>query len=201
MKDTYTSENGRDFRQRYSGTFGRYTTESGKKITVYVNELTDQEVLFNDINGVNLSARVNSGVEFEFYPLNRRLTDHNKTILYSCRKPDRQWKRGVCIDNTKIIDLARGMEIPVGHTVVDAIYNSQANFLDTFNQFKKGSRTNFLLSDKFAVVNGHVYLYDKPIGKFKNLEEVDVLPLFVQEVKDSIARNNLPLKVTLNDNY
>lgn len=196
MKDTYTSENGRDFRQRYSGTFGKYTTGSGKTITVYVDELTDDEVLFNDVNGAQMSARINSGVEFEFYPLNRRLTDYNGTIVYSCRKPERQWHRGVCSNNTRIIDLSRARDITVGHAVVDAIYNSKQDPLETYNQYVKGTRKNFLLSDKFAVVTAHLYLYSTIVGDFDGTQ-LNVESLFAQEVKDALSRSNINLKVNV----
>lgn len=196
MKDTYTSENGRDFRQRYSGTYGKYTTESGKTITVFVDELTEDEVIFNDVTGAAMAAKIDAGVEFEFYPLNRRLTDYNNAIIYSARRAERQWHRGVCSGNTKITDLSRARDIPVSIAVVDTIYNSKQDPLATYNQYLAGTRKNFLLSDKFAVVGPFVYLYDTPIGGL-NGEQLVVEQLFAQEVKDALLRSNINLKVTI----
>lgn len=196
MKDTYTSNNGRDFRQRYAGTYGKYTTDSGKTITVYVDELTEDEVIFNDANGAQMSAKIDSGVEFEFYPLNRRLTDYNNTIIYSARKPERQWHRGVCSGNTKITDLSRSRDIIISHSIVDSIYNSKQDPLHTYNQYLKGVRKNFLLSDKFAVVNEFLYLYGVVVGHFDGTQ-LNTEALFVQEVKDALARNNFTLKVAV----
>lgn len=196
MKDTYTSENGRDFRQRYVGCFGRYTTSRGEKLTVYIEDLTPTEVRFQNKEGISLSARVDSGVEFEFYPLNRRLTDYNGTVVYSERKPQRQWQRGVCSGNTRIMDLVRMREVAVDHVVVDAIYNSEPNYLNTYSDFEAKRRTNFLLSDKFAVINGSLYVYDKKIGTMVG-NTITVSEMFAQEVKDALNRSDFrTLKVT-----
>ena len=200
MKDSYTSANRDDFGRRYRGTYGRYTKTDGSKITVYVAELSDYEVTCQTVDGYSFSANIDSGVEFEFYPLNRRLTDWNGQILCSTRRPDRQWSRGVCNGNTRIINLCKYREISVDHRSVDAIYNSEQVPSNSYTEFLKGKRDNFLLSDKFAVISGDVYIYDKVIGSHNKAKlELCVNPLFAQEVKDAVSRNNLELKVSINE--
>lgn len=191
MKDTYTSHNARDFRQRYVGTFGRYKRSDGTYITVSIDEISDQEVYFKDPNGVSLSARVDAGVEFEFYPLERRLTDYNGQVIYSARRPERQWSRGVCDGNTLIVNLSKSTAaIRVDHKIVDAIYNSEQNYRQTYADFLKGARSSFLLSSRFAVVGSRLYLYNKSFGTYSD-KTITVDPLFAQEVKDALARSGI----------
>lgn len=190
MKDTYTSENGRDFRQRYVGCYGRYTTDSGRQLTIFITDLNDYEVRFENAEGVSLSARVNSGVEFEFYPLNRRLSTYGNLLVYSERRAARQWQRGVCAGNTRIVNLSTMRDVEVGHAVVNAIYNVSTNYLDTYTQFLQGARTNFLLSDKFGVVNNRLYIFDKAIGTLSGTTLL-VDSLFLQEVKDALVRSTI----------
>lgn len=202
MKDTYTSDNSRDFRQRYAGTYGRLTTPTGKKITVYVEDMDDNEVRCLTAEGAQISARVNAGVEFEFYPLNRRLTDHQGSILYSERKAARQYQRGVCLGNTYIVNMSKMKEVRLDHGIVDAIYNQEQNPAETFSDYVKGTRNSFLLSNMFAVIEDKLYLYSKVVGNYKKATAtLSVIPLFCQEVKDAISRNNLAtkMKVEVND--
>lgn len=192
MKDTYTSDNFRDFTQRYGGTYGRYTKNDGSKITVRIDTLDRDNLYFSDVNETQYNTPVNSGLEFEFYPLTRKLTPWKDTVLYSYRKPERQWSRGVCSTNTAVMDVGIVKSRMLSFEIVDAIYNTKTDTpLETYIDFRNGKRNNFVLSDKLVVNrSGELRLFNTYIGKLDG-NTVKVIPLFKQEVIDAIKRNNL----------
>lgn len=195
MRDSFTSSNSDDFRQRYVGTYGRYTLDSGKKITVSITEMDSNTLYFEDLAGAQFSTKVNSGVEFEFYPVNKILKNYRDTILYSTRRPARQWQRGMSSANTTVIDIGRG-EVKLTSKIADILLDPGVdNYVEIYNQYLGGYRKNFLISDKFCVDNqGQVCVYALRIGEYSE-GTLKVVPLFIQEVRDAVRRANLQLKV------
>jgi len=203
MRDSLTSENSRDFRQRYNGTFALFTKGDGRKITVRIDNVTENAVQFSDIKKNTYTANSDTGVEFEFFPLNRRLTDYKNNVIYSSRQPARQWRRGICEDNTNIINLDKLRKVSFDGELIDRLFNSEIDYENIHTRFLKEDRMSFLLSNKFAIIRrsdmSEFYLYNHMIGELRGTT-IKCNPIFIQEVKDAlVARNFNQYKVEANE--
>lgn len=194
MKDSLTSQNYRDFRQRYENTFGNFCTKEGKTLMVMLTSVGEDRVTFKDSRGVEYYAYVDSGVPFEFYPVERRLANNKDSVIFSSRKPARMWQRGVCSSNTEIKDVVTGKQLAVNFFNLKTLYNPIVDYQKAYTEYVEGNRMAAALSDKFYVSKDGAYLYNMRIGDFEN-GTAKIVPLFKQEFGDLITRNNFPIKV------
>jgi len=194
MLDTLTVANYRDFHQRYRGTFG-WLLNKDKEIPVFIRDVSETTVSFQGLSGEEYFAYADKQVMFKFLPLKRRITMGADGTVYSIsRRPARQWRRGVCADNTFIYKLTHagptGCRIDVG-TIANIINGSSE---------KVANKQVVLLSDQFAIVHNLVYLYEYAIGRLDgttgNITIVDTkFDQFKQELRDLIRDNKLNYKV------
>ena len=195
MLDTLTSENYRDFSQRYRNTFG-WLVNKNKEIPIYIREVSDTTVAFQSLTGEEYFAYADKEVIFKFMPLKRRITIGVDGAAYVVsRHPARQWRRGVCADNTRLYKLQ--MDGPRSIRVDVATIN---NLIAADNP--KTLPNVVKLSDQFAVVGSIVYLYEYLIGTFNATTHDIVVEKkylnFVQELRDAIRNSGLNYRI-LND--
>jgi hypothetical protein len=190
MIDTPTSNNIADFKQRYSGVFGWLLSEGVKKL-VYISGVNSKQVTFTDAEGGNYFANINAGVEFEFAPVMRGWYNTPEGVFYMCRIPARQWKRGVCVDNTHVG--AGGS--PDYQLVGDAWNKAVFSILSVSNPYKINDLQYTAYSKHFANVYGRLYLYTKPIGVVVDNHVKLASPLFRQEFMDMCRRRNLEMVI------
>lgn len=199
MKDTLTNSNAGDFRQRYQGTYGWFNHNVEKPLLVQLTDVNASRCIFVDKRGVDYRVNSDTGIPFEFFPLDRRVANYKDTVLYSTRKPERQWHRGACDANTAIVDLNTGKAVPVDFDTIEALYSPPVNFAEFAEEFKAGKRKAAAISDKFVLRGKFVYIFDRPIGLVNGMK-VTVNKLFLQELKDVNHRNKLGLTVeVMND--
>ena len=180
----YTSGFSRDFRQRYNGVFGFYTTGSGKEILVKISDVGERQCKFVDADGDEYFAYPDKGVSFKFIPVNRKLFIHNGSLCCAQRKPARQWQRGICESNTQITNISGG-------------FVEKIDFQRLISYLSGGKDEYFVMriSDKFGFYFDRVYLYDVRIGK-KDGDTITLEnSLFVQELKDAVRDAKLDIKV------
>lgn len=195
MKDTLTSLNHRDFNQRYSGTYGHLLQPGKSPLLVQMTNADSSQANFIDETKSNYLCRVDSGIIFEFLPLNRRVVPTPEDgVLFITRKPARMWKRGVCPDNTYISELKSGKQQKIDFKILTVAYGN-ANYKESVSMFNRSMRTTCCLDDKFSLVSGKVYIYNHEIGKYNNGEITINDSLFKQELMDTIARNGYSFKV------
>jgi len=196
MKDSLTSSNYRDFRQRYEGVFGFFSPEGKKPLLVCLLSVEETKVNFMDVLGVSYHVNVNSGIPFDFLPIERKVVNiANDDILYACRKPARQWQRGVCAANTSIVSLCvPNRRLGVMFNLVAAVWNTSVPYAIAIQEFLAGMRKNVALDNRFSIIGERVYLYNTPIGSYESAT-LKVISLFKQEISDTIVRNNLKFKV------
>jgi len=198
MKDTLTSNNHQDFRARYQGTYGYYVDpDTDKRLPVYVASSNQSRVTFNDIDGRELHVRADSGIEFEFIPVDRGFFQVEDQVFYLERVPARQWKRGICNENTR------------AYLLEDTLRNFAANYLEIISKMspldcRLGWYSNkegypVALSKHFAISVANVlYFYNKEIGTVDHATNSIKLynDMLLQEVTDLFRRNNMDVKVS-----
>jgi hypothetical protein len=191
---------GRDFSQRYLGTYGWYTTDSNKKILVYIDNIDDYSMRFKDAKGGVYSANANKGVFFEFLPLNKGVYNSasRDDVLFVRRIPARQWSRGIHRNNTEILSLSGKIGTRVDFQSLGDI------FLDTdrnkfIHDYMEGKRTCVALSDALCFIGGDVYIYNNPIGTVDKRTNKIVLTTdtFFQECMDAVVKFGLPMQVVV----
>lgn len=185
MLDSLTKDNWRDFSQRYRGTYGWYTPEIGKPRAVYITNVSEEMVQFQGLDGNEYHALADKGVKFRFLPFRKKIFVGQDGAAYvAVRRPARQWRRGICNDNTLVYmlrpDGARAVPIA---TAVKQLMSEEGSKLN------KGVK----LSDNFAIVGTIVYLHEHMIGGIvgNHITVLNEYRLFKQELRDALRDNSL----------
>lgn len=205
MIESPTSTNIGDFKQRYQGVLGWYIPEEGKsKLLVRVTSVNNERVTFSDKNGGSYHAYVDAGVRFEFLPIVKEWKNTPKSCYFLSRVPARQYKRGICEDNTSIISFnmttgkyTEEQEYKGWYEYIYGIYSYNRTIKEDLKDFLDGKRECTALSKHFAIGNGHVLLYNTIIGSYSGTNITLKTDLFLQELTDLCNRNNYPFKVTV----
>lgn len=203
MKDTLTFANHRDFSARYLHTYGFFTTESGRRMLVFVQSVNGQEVLFANKDGQRAGdcfrARADQNIEFEFIPVTRSYYNTARGAILLYRQPARQWKRGISADNTSARLLTHSLQaLNVDYELLDSIFfGTPQGYMDEWQALVSGKKPSAAVSCAFALnKEGHVYFYNKCVGTWKDDQVTLVSPLVLQELTDAFKRGRIPLKVT-----
>ena len=195
MKATLSRFNAGDFRQRHQNTYG-FIKVNDKRMLVHVDEVNGSFVSFSDIDGYKFTSNAGSDFEFEFIPVERAWhnTEHNP--IYSSRVPARQWQRGVCDGNTRLLavsDKGRVDSVACDFKQIASIFTFPGlTPLQINKRFEEGKAV--ALSKAFAVSQlGAVYLYDRAIGTL-NLKERKLklnMPIVMQELSDAFRDSGI----------
>ena len=202
MKDSLTSSNYHDFRQRYQNTYGNFVPEGKPPLMVMLQTVEETRVHFMDARGTAYHVNADSGIPFEFYPVDRRVANSSKgAVLYSCRRPARQWSRGVCEGNTTITNLVANRSVGISFDSLEVLYHPNKNYVAALQDYIDGKREGVAIDDKFCIIREVVQLYDKPIGMVDrtNLFTAKIHPMFKQEFSDTVKRGNLPIAVEVHN--
>ncbi|HET8685655.1 MAG TPA: hypothetical protein VFM18_03190, partial [Methanosarcina sp.] len=198
MHDSLTSNNWRDFQQRYQGTYG-WLDNKGKEIPVHIQNVSDRMVTFQGLDGSEFFSYADKDVKFRFAPLRRRLIigGRTKSLLYITRHPARQWSRGICDNNTKIYTCGpdgRARAVSVNARNVEDVLLGE-----NINEAVTDGQRILKLGDTFAINGQYVWLYSTPIGTFAD-NTISLAPrtggdLFQQELRDIIRDFKYDIKV------
>ena len=184
--EEFTSVASRDFRQRYQNTYGYFTTDAGKRLLVYLSTVKDHESEFCDADGITYRALADKGVFFEFIPLERRLFVHKDTLKLACRRPARQWSRGICSANSTITGVAYGSQHEVDFDVVTAYDSNKHGWKDA---------KAFTLNNMIGVDNNTIFLYNTAIGTLQDEVARLTTSMFVQEAIDTFKASGRDIRV------
>jgi len=208
MKDTFTTENANDFHRRYQGTFGWYIggkTDTTKKL-VEITEVRDRRCTFRDVDGRQYHATIDSGVIFEFEPLQSGWWNGSDNSTYLVQRvPARQWQRGVSRGNTSILrlfsdTLGELQQLPeITIEALHTIYVEGVSSVDAWQDYWKGNRSGAALSRYFAVgPSKRMYFKDKLIGECPENGLIKLSAgLCLQEVQDTVKRLGLEIQVNV----
>lgn len=195
MIEEFKSNGWKDFQQRYQGVYGWFEKEDKSQLLVKLTVVTENELVFTDKNKLRFSAIADQGNKFSFLPVVRGLYNTERGVVYVSRIPAKQYRRGICQDNTSILDVATGAPLDVGFNMLEGIYGySQQPAITSFKRLGGG---NAALDNTFAVVDNSVYVYNVKIGVYDAPKAKFILSnkLFQQEMTDVCTRLQLPLLV------
>lgn len=200
MLETFTSLGAGDFQQRYTSSYGYYTVpETKRRILVQVQDVSARVMGFIDSRGTGYQAHSDTGVEFEFIPAKKKLFTHGNVLYFICRRPARQWTRGITDRNTSLVAL--GESKTEQHlsfdTVIAAFAAEPVDVVHSVLALESKESNVAVLSDMFGVRGSVLYLYDQIIGSFMadRREIIVEEAMFKQEIEDLVALHQLPYKV------
>lgn len=202
MIEEFTRRGANDFNRRYTGTFGHFLKEDGSKIMVMVEEVGEDSVRFSDKARNPYTANADRGNRFEFLPVEQGLYDLNNDLVYVSRRPARQWKRGICVDNTRLYSHLHATELGVTHPRLDAMFGAKPKdyFQKTLKDYCEGKRHGIALSQQFGCWAERLYIYSRCVGTVdRNNGVIQVEKMFSQELKDLVRDKELPFKVEVKD--
>lgn len=188
MIEEFKSDGWRDFSQRYIGTFGWFEKQNGEKLLVKLMSCNDSSLVFSDEKKMEYYAMPDSGNKFHFLPTLRGAYQYGDTVLVVERIPNRQWKRGVCADNTRIYDLETGRSLALTFENLSAIYGPKDD--KVLLQWCKSGKGNVCLNNVFSIVRDTVYVYTNIIGYYSRIKQQVSLgsDMFKQELEDVFTR-------------
>ncbi len=182
MKEEFKSAGWKDFQQRFQGTFGWFETANKRPMLVQLTKVSDTRLLFTNKDGMEMIANPDKENVFTFIPVERGVYDTGKTVVYVERIPNRQWKRGICDENSKIIDLETNDQLRCSFELLESI-------------FSKPSSRGVVFNNIVAFIGDTVYLYNRVIGT-KDKKAITLSDnLFEQEVSDIVRDHKLNLEV------
>lgn len=209
MKDSLTSQNHQDFRQRYQGTFG-WLLQDDKKTFVLINSVDHRAVTFVTSKGQELFANVDGGINFEFIPVNRGWFNTLKDVVYLYRHPARQFNRGISSGNTGAkVFLSTGQlnDISTTMKVLSPVFEHEVSYSKAWEEFCNKSRVNVAISKHFAICgnNNRVFFDNQECGEYhppgsKGGNQTNMLiqlsePSIGQEVRDALRRIGADVQV------
>ena len=188
MIDSLTRANHGDFNRRYVQTYG-WLLNNDKKKLVYVTNSDDMYVYFRTGGDMEYHAVRDTGVQFEFIPVNRGWfnTYDSSNVYYLQRVPARQWKRGISSGNTQIQHWVDGrglMPIKMSYEILEKIFN--VGFDPHIP--KDPMKTPVALSKDFAILGENIYFNDQVVGVRKENVLLLHTDLVQQELSDLINR-------------
>ena len=188
MLDTCTYENQRDFTARYKNTIGSLVKEDGTKEWVWIAGVNDESVMFTTLDGMKYTASIGKGTQFEFTQVPMAWYNSHEGPMFFSRRPARQWQRGISSANTLVYNqFLNKIDLTLGRVV-------QAHLPS--GVYKK--QPAWALSKHFSFNKDNVlFFYDVPIGEKKDLLFSVKSCNVVQELQDTIKRNNLPFQVEI----
>jgi len=188
MKDTFTSDNRRDFHQRYNHCFAWFIPDSGDKRLVYITRVNEDNVRFTTEEGMDYTAYADQGITWEFTQLERGwYASSNGQAHYVSRIPQKQYSRGISNANTSAYTLADRIlrNVDVSFNVVKDVCSSLSSTEDNI----------VVLSKHFAMNTKDVYMYDKIVGSRKKNIITMINPVFQQEMIDAVKRSGKQYEV------
>lgn len=196
MKEEFKSDFWSDFRQRYQGTYGWFEKDNHEKLLVYLRQVDEDRLSFQDKDGFKFTANADQGNTFTFIPVVRGCFNYGENgVVVTRRLPARMWKRGVCDENTSIFSLDKQRALSVTFPTLEGVFGNKPN--TAFARFKQTLTGNAAIDNVFSVVGDGLYLYENRIGEYANREFTLTSDLFQQEVNDLVNRHHFPIIVSV----
>jgi hypothetical protein len=187
MIETFTSENSGDFQARYAETFG-WLHRTDRKQFINLESVIEDKVSFSIGTHHKYSVNINSGINFEFIPVDRGwFNTTNGEVVYLQRRPARQWKRGISESNTEIYDAYRSR--------VDLTFARLSSIFENPNKWGiKPSQC--AISKQFAMLpDGTVYFYLHCVGRWVDNTIILDNSIVEQELRDQLTRQQSTIEV------
>lgn len=114
----------REMPRRFGSCFMMLQTANGNKYPVQYRRHTDtgHEFVSGKYGAIHLNMETDATVEPVFPETGLYVIE--KILYYFAKKPNRQWKRGVCDGNAQLINLESGMKEPIREDKYNICANS-----------------------------------------------------------------------------
>lgn len=200
MIATPTGSNIGDFKQRYQGVVGFLRPKDKAPTLVFVYNVSSSRVTFKDQNNHEYYANVDSGVEFEFIPTQRAWYNTSKGTFYLQRVPARQWRRGICPDNTafqQLYDDMMGLSEEDWKNVAFLVMGNTVSYKEGVINYLNGQQRTCALSKHFAMGPSRVYFCNLFVGQRDGSKIIlkEEYGMLYQELSDVCKRNNYAITV------
>lgn len=176
MFEKFMSNNAENFRQRYEGTYGFFRNQTGKRLLVKLNTISDHRVDFEDAHGItyHLSADSENNIGFEFIPPASGWYNTPEGAVFMQRVAARQFHRGVTAKNINLFTLHSGLltEKRLTFDLLSSMYETGITPAEAISSnMKKGS---VALSRQFAIdtTKKLIYLLSEGIGSYVHDEKL-----------------------------
>lgn len=194
-----------------------FTTSSAQDIDKYFRgsyvkfkEFDDRLFLIKDVSGRTVTGVDQDDQEFTLYLSNqhpyevdyilpnRAVFQYKDKAVMLQRIPARQYKRGLCSDNTQILSLETGERLPVSFAVLKAFVTKQQYFTFAEAIRRKGKAKSFALNSRMSYFysSNSIHVDAQPIGHYsKESKKLFIHPLFVEDVRSQLKDNNETIEV------
>jgi hypothetical protein len=193
MKVEFTSYGTRDFVQRYAETYGWLERPGKPSLLVKLLKIRENSLIFTDETGFEYTALSDRGNWFSFIPVVKGSYLYQDSIVVVQRVPARQWRRGICEDNTSIRTLDH-QSLNVNFETLKALFSPIRNTtIETFKETLIGNRV--LFNNQFSLYQNRFFVYENFIGTYEPGKVTLNNDLFQQEVADIFNSFNIPVTV------
>ncbi len=189
MKEEFKGAGASDFKQRYQGTYGWYVKSDKSLHLVKLSSIGERACTGVDAAGMEYRFVADAGNEFSFLPVEKGLYLVDDEVILVTRKPARQWKRGLCSENTVFTNLSTGRNQAVDFRTVASIFTKDVKA----PEYKAG--TDIVFRNYAAFVKDKVYVLELEVGTIKDKVITMSNGYFTQELSDIIRDFKLPLTI------
>lgn len=194
----FTSSSYQDIEKYFMGTYVKFK-EFGDRLFKITdgnpNHLTgvDQndeefELLLNDDHPYEVDYVLPSRAVFQY---------KDRACLLQ-RVPARQYKRGLCDQNVRVVDVDIGESRQINFTILTAFVTKQKYFTFTEAFKRKGKLKSYALNSRMSYTySSSVLRIDTMnIGHYNSVDKkIHVHPLFIFDIKEQLSQNNESFEV------
>lgn len=187
----YKSRNVDDFRQRYLHSYGwihEIATNKKKLVVVLVVEYDYIIVGLVHEGGKKVTINVDDPrYNFTFVPVSRGWYNANADgPLFLCRKPARQWSRGMHANNTTVYS----------HQLFPTKLTRELVASILWDEWRYTKGVPSAISPQFMISTHTVFFYDNPIGKVNDDLSLSLNDNLVsQELQDIVRRKGYLINI------
>lgn len=194
----FTTSTWQDIDKYYHGTYTKFK-EFGDKL-FRITQVTPHKVSGIDQDDVEFDLFLSDEHPYEVdYVLpHRAVFQYRDRAFLMQRVPARQYKRGLCEGNVRIINVDTGEAFPIGFAVLKSYVTKQQYF--TFGEAikRKGKLKSYALNSRMSLsVPSYALRIDTTkIGFYSvELKKLFVNPLFIPDVLAQLKNNNETMEV------
>lgn len=187
----FMSSNWRDIQKYYEGTYVKFT-EFGDQL-FYISHVRPDSISGIDDDDTAFEMYLSDDMPYVVdFTLPHKATFQWKDSVYLLQRiPARQYRRGLCSDNTMITNVATGTSVDVGFQSLKAFVSkpSYSSFSNAFNTKAKtkavalSPRMTYLRSGSILIDNKKIAVFDYDTKKISMIHKI-FLPEIMQHMVD-----------------
>jgi hypothetical protein len=191
-----TSSNWEDIRRYFSDTYVKFK-EYGDRL-FFIQHVDPSVISGYDEDEVRFDLYLSDSKPYTLdYILPSKATFQYKNQAYMLHRiPARQYRRGLCQDNTNIIRLHDGQKMPIDFDILKAFVNKPV--YSTLGQALKATKGTHTISSRmwYNTANNQLFLDLKRVGIYDKANETLMLsPVLHEDVAKLMSSSNENIKV------